>query len=206
VHAVQSDSQSLEIVTQSPQPITPGDNFTLPLVANGAFPPYTWHRIEGQLPPGLKLHPHMGTISGVPTTPGEYHFKLLVTDSSVPHHQAQRDFTIVVVAGVSLDWKEAPKVQGAAILGSAVVINETGHPLDLTVVVVAVNAAGRATALGYQHFTLAGQTSSPEIPFSSSPGLGTYYVRADAAAHRPSGHRIYRASKQSENNLQVTQF
>jgi Putative Ig domain len=206
VHAAQSDPQSLDIVTQSPQTIVAGESFNLPLVAHGGFSPYTWTRMAGQLPSGLKLHPHVGTITGVATTPGEYHFTLAVTDSNIPHQQAQRDFTIIVVAGITLDWKQPPKVQGTSISGSAVVTNQTGHPVDLTVIVVAVNSIGRATALGYQHFTLAAQTSSPEIPFSSSPGPGTYYVRADAAAHRKSGHPIYRASKQTESKLEVIQF
>jgi Putative Ig domain len=204
-HAAQSDPQSLEIVTQSPQTVVAGESFNLPLVAHGGFPPYTWSRITGELPPGLKLHLHKG-FTGVPTTPGEYHFTLAVTDSNIPHQQVQRDFTIIVIAGLTIDWKQPPKVQGNTISGSAVVTNQTGHPLDLTVIVVAVNAIGRATALGYQHFTLAAQNSSPEIPFASSPGPGTYYVRADAAAHRKSGHHIYRASKQTESKLDVTQF
>jgi Putative Ig domain len=204
-HAAQSDSRALEIVVQSPQTIVAGENFNFPLVAQRGFAPYNWHRVEGDLPPGLKLQPHKGAISGVPTTPGEYHVKLAVTDSNIPHQQAQRDLTIIVIAGLTIDWKQPPKVQGNTISGSVVVANQTGHAVDLTVIVVAVNSIGRATALGYQHFTLATQTSSPEIPFGSSPGMGTYTVRADAAAHRKSGHYIFRASKQT-SNLQVTQF
>jgi hypothetical protein len=204
-HAARGDTQSLEIVTQSPQTVVAGENFNLPLVAQGGIPPYNWSRIAGELPPGLKLHLHKG-FTGAPTIPGEYHFTLGVSDSNVPHQQVQREFTIIVVAGLTVDWKQPPKVQGTTISGSAVVTNQSGHPVDLTVIVVAVNGIGRATTLGYQHFTLAAQTSSPEIPFASSPGPGTYYVRADAAAHRKSGHHIYRASKQTETKLEVTQF
>jgi len=204
--SAQSNQQSLEIVLQSPQTTVAEDSFNLALVAHGGFLPYTWSLIEGQLPPGLKMHPHKGTITGVATTPGEYHFKLAVADSTIPHQQAQRDLTIIVVAGIRLDWKQPPRVQDTTISGSAVVTNQTGHTIDLTVIVVAVNSIGRATALGYQHFTLAAQAASPEIPFSSSPGPGTYFVRADAAAHRKSGHPIYRVSKQTDAKLEVTQF
>ena len=206
-NASQSDSQSLAIAVQSPQTIVAGENVSLPLVAQGGFTPYTWSRTAGELPPGLKLQPHKGAISGVATTPGEYHFTLAVADSTVPHQlQVQRDLTVIVIAGLAIDWKEPPKVQGNAISGSAVVSNQTGHSLDVTVIVVAVNKTGRATALGYQHFALAAQTSSPVIPFGSSPGMGTYTVRADAAAHRKSGHHIFRASKQTPSNLEITQF
>lgn len=205
-HASQSNQPSLQIIGPPPQTVIAGENFNFSLVAQGGYAPYTWSLTEGNLPLGLKLHPHKGVISGVPTTPGEYHFKLAVADSNVPQQQVQRDMTVMVIAGLTIDWKEPPKVQGNAISGSAVVSNQTGHSLDVTVVVVAVNKIGRATALGYQHFSLASQKSSPVIPFSSSPGMGTYFVRADAAAHRKSGQHIFRASKQTPSTLEITQF
>jgi hypothetical protein len=76
-----------------------------------------------------------------------------------------------------------------------VVANHTGQPAELTVVVVAVNQIGRATALGYQHFTIQANAEQ-EIPFGSSPGPGTYMVRADAVAAFTTRH-ILRAHKQT---------
>ena len=111
-----------------------------------------------------------------------------------------------MIAGLAVDWKEPPAVHGNSISGSAVVTNETGVDFDLTVVIVAVNEIGRATALGYQHFKLAAQSTSPVIPFGSSPGLGTYYVRVDAVAHQPTHHYVYRANKQTPDSIKVTQF
>lgn len=182
-----------------------GRNFNLPLVATGGSAPYTWQLVEGQLPPGLKLHPHKGDISGTPTTAGEYHFTIAVADSGAPPSQVQRVMTITVIAGLSIDWKEDPKVQGNTLSGSVVVTNHTGQDFDLTVVVVGVNSIGRATTLGYQHFTLAGDNSSPVIPFGSSPGQGSYVVHADAVAHHPGSHHIYRARKQTSETLAITQ-
>jgi Putative Ig domain len=182
-----------------------GSNFTFPLVATGGSAPYTWHLVEGQLPPGLKLHPHKGEISGTPTTPGEYHFTVAVADYGAPPLQAQRAVTVTVIAGLTIDWKQSPKVQGTTLSGSVVVTNQTRQSFDLTVVVVAVNSIGRATALGYQHFLLAAEKSSPVIPFGSSPGPGTYVVHADAIAHHPSGHHVYRARKQTSEPLPITQ-
>ncbi len=205
-HASQGDPRPLEIIQQSPQTAVAGESFTLPMVAQGGFAPYTWSRVEGELPPGLKLHAHKGIISGVPTTPGEYRCTLAVADSSVPQEQVQRELTIIVIAGLTIDWKQPPAVQGTTISGSVVVSNQTGHSLDVTVIVVAVNSIGRATALGYQHLKLAAEESSPVIPFSAAPGPERYTVRADAAAHRKSGHYIFRASKQTADTLQVTQF
>ena len=182
-----------------------GSNFSFPLVATGGSSPYSWRLVDGQLPPGLKLHPHSGTISGVPSAAGEYRFTIAVADASVPQIQVQRAVTITVIAGLTIGWRQPPKVQGTTISGSAVVTNQTGQDFDLTVVVVAVNSIGRATTLGYQHFTLAGEKSSPVIPFSSAPGPGRYVIHADAVAHHPGGHHIYRARKQTSEPLPITE-
>jgi hypothetical protein len=197
---------TLQITALPSQGVVAGQNYTLPLAATGGSTPYTWSLIQGVLPPGLKLHPHTGKISGMATTPGEYHFTLQVVDATVPSLQAQRELTIQVIAGLTIQWKETPAVHGTAVSGSAIVTNQTANDFDLTVVIVAVNKIGRATTLGYQHFKLAAQTSSPVIPFGSSPGPGTYYVRADAVAHRTGHQHVYRSSLQTSDGIQVTQF
>ncbi len=193
----------LVVTTPGPSSAIVGSNFNFPLVATGGSAPYTWRLVDGQLPPGLKLHAHSGVISGVPTTAGEYSFAIAAADTSVPTLQAQRAVTITVIAGLAIDWKQYPKVQGTALSGSVVVTNQTGQDFDLTVVVVAVNSIGRATTLGYQHFTLAAQKSGTVIPFGSAPGPGTYVVHADAVAHHPGGHHIFRARKQTTDPLPI---
>ncbi len=182
-----------------------GRSFNLPLVATGGAAPYSWHLVDGQLPPGLKLHPRPGMISGVPATAGEYRFTVAVADSSAPPLQVQRVMTISVIAGLTIEWKRYPNVQGTTLSGSVVVTNEAGQDLDLTVVVVAVNSIGRATTLGYQHITLAAEQPGTVVPFSTSPGLGTYVVHADAVAHHPGSHHIYRARQQTLQPLPINQ-
>jgi Putative Ig domain len=204
--ALQNDPVSLQIGVESPQTIVAGESFNFPLVAHGGAAPYTWSRTDGDLPPGLRLLHHKGVIDGVPTTPGEYRFNLSVTDSNVPHQQVQREITIKVIAALTIDWKQPPAVQGNTLSGSAVVTNQTGHSLDVTVIIVAVNAIGRATSLGYQRFILPAQSASPVIPFGTSPGPGAYTVRVDAVAHRKSGHPIFRVSKQTSGTLAITQL
>ncbi len=199
-------AQTLQIQALPAQGAIVGESLVLPLQVTGGTAPYTWRLASGQLPPGCKLHPHTARISGVPDAAGDYRFTVAVTDSSIPRLQAQREMTIHVIAGLTIDWKEAPKVQGNTISGSAIVSNETLEEFDLTVIVVAVNQIGRATTLGYQHIKLAAQSTSQVIPFSSAPGLGTYYVRADAVAHRPGRHPSYRASKQTSDSMNVAQF
>jgi hypothetical protein len=195
----------LVITAQAHASAVVGRNFSFPLTATGGVAPYTWSLAEGQLPPGLKLHPHQGVISGVPSAAGEYRFTIAVADSSVPALHTQRAVTITVFAGLTIDWKQYPNVQGNTLSGSVVVTNQTGQDLDLTVIVVAVNEIGRATTLGYQHFTLAANQADPVISFSGSPGLGTYVVHADAVAHHPGSHHIYRARKQTSQPLPITQ-
>lgn len=201
-----ADQQAGLVIAAPPSAsILVGRNFNFPLTATGGTAPYSWHLADGQLPPGLKLHPHPGAISGVPTAAGEYRFTVAAADSGAPRLQAQRAVTISVIAGLTIEWKQYPSVQGATLSGSVVVTNQAGQDLDLTVVVVAVNSIGRATTLGYQHFTLAGGQPSLVIPFSSSPGLGAYVVHADAIAHHPGSQLIYRARKQTSSQLQITQ-
>jgi hypothetical protein len=195
----------LVITAQPPSSAIVGRSFSFLLAATGGAAPYSWRLVDGQLPPGLKLHPHPGAISGVPATAGEYRFTVAVADSSAPRLQVQLVMTISVIAGLTIEWKQYPNVQGTNLSGSVVITNQTGQDFDLTVVVVAVNDIGRATTLGYQHFTLAGEQPGPVVPFSSSPGMGTYVVHADAIAHHPGGHHTYRARKQTSQPLPITQ-
>ena len=187
-----------------PQGALVGQDYTLPLTTTGGITPYTWSVVGGELPPGLRIQQHKGNIVGTPTTAGIYHFTVAVADSSIPQLQLKRDFNIQVIEGLTVSWQDAPAVHGNKISGSAVVSNHTGDEFVLTVIVVAVNQIGRATALGYQHFKLAGGSTSPVIPFGSSPGMGTYYVRIDAVAHRTGKKHIFRSNKQTSATLTVS--
>ncbi len=199
-------SQELQIHAPSTEGAVLGQNYSMPLVAGGGTQPYTWHVAAGNLPPGLRLHSPTGRISGVPTTPGEYRFTVAVADSSIPRMTIRRELTIRVIVGLAVIWQEEPKVQGNRITGSAVVSNQTAEDFDLTVVIVAVNQIDRATTLGYQHFQIPALSNSQVIPFGSSPGPGTYYVRLDAVGHHAGHHHTYRASLQTTNSITVTQF
>ncbi len=199
-------TQELQLQAPPPQGAVVGQAYSLPVTATGGIMPYTWKLVAGDLPPGLRIQRHKGAIVGTPTTTGTYHFTIAVVDSSIPQQELRRDFNIQVIEGLALEWKDVPAAHGNKISGSAEVTNQTGEDFVLTVLVVAVNEIGRATALGYQHFKLAAGASSPVIPFGSNPGLGTYYVRIDATAHRPGKKHIFRASKQTSADLKVSQL
>lgn len=197
----------LTIATASLPNAEAGIPYQVSLQAHGGVNPYTWQLAEGShLPPGLHLHQHSGHLSGIPATAGVYHFTLTLSDVNAPPSQVQHEFTLAVTAGLTLEWKHPPKVSGAWIAGSAIVDNHTDQSANLTVIIVAVNQFGRATALGYQHFTIPPQ-GEQEIPFGANPGPGSYRVRGDAIAHFPAGKITLRAHKQTgEGELVVQQI
>jgi hypothetical protein len=182
--------------------VTVGSDVNLKIAVTGGAPPLTWKVSAGKLPPGLELDAKSGCICGRPTVPGTYRFEVSVTDSSGPAMQIQREFTLVVSGALSIDWKRRPAVHGQSIDGSVIVSNLTKQDVTLTVIVMAVNQIGRATALGYQEFTL-GAGADQVIPFGSSPGPETYIVHADAVGEVASTNSIYRARKQTTDPLVI---
>lgn len=50
--------------------------------STGGASPYTWKIVSGALPPGLTLGASTGTISGLPTKPGNYSFTVSVSDGA----------------------------------------------------------------------------------------------------------------------------
>jgi hypothetical protein len=196
---------TLSFSTASLPAATAGMHYSVPLQGTGGVSPYRWQLANGShLPPGLHLNEHGGGLSGTPTQAGDYRFTVVLSDVNAPPGHVQREFTLSVVAGLTIEWKTPPKVSGTQIAGSLVVANHTGQPANLTVIVVAVNQIGRATALGYQHFTIEAGAQQ-EIPFGSSPGPGTYVVRADAIAHFTTGKTTLRAHKQTREGEVVIQ-
>jgi hypothetical protein len=192
----------LSITTTTLPSISAGSNVRLKINVTGGAQPLIWSVTGGKLPPGLKLNATRGLISGVPTAPGTFRFELSVMDSSVPMMQVQREFTLMVTSALGIEWKQPPAVHGDTIDGSVIVTNYTRQDFTLTVIVMAVNQIGRATALGYQEFTLR-SGGEQVIPFGSGPGPGTYIVHADAVAEVPSTNSIYRARKQTGTSLVI---
>jgi len=200
-------SGPLTIQTASLPTAAAGISYTALLQASGGLSPYTWELAAGEhLPPGLRLRRHAGQLVGTPTKPGEYRFTLKLSDVNAPPAHIQREFKLVVVAGLTVEWSKPPHVSDTSIAGSLIVANHTDQAASLTVMVVAVNQIGRATALGYQHFTIQPQAEQ-EIPFGAEPGPGSYLVRVDAVAHFPGGKTTLRASKQTpDGGLVVSQI
>jgi hypothetical protein len=203
-------AQNLPPTQSAPAPQAIKERLTLPQAARGeayynrlgvrtaGSPPWTWRLTAGRLPPGLTLG-RDGVVSGTPTSAGDYRFTAGATDSAKPPRVVQLDVLLAVRDPLSLAWQQEPAVadrNGKGIFGSLVVANNSSATMDLTVIIVAVNETGRATALGYQHFPFApGRTQT--IPFGSTLPRGTYLVHADAVGEVARTNTILRTRQQS---------
>jgi len=172
------------------------------LGVQGGVAPFRWMLESGSLPPGMDLAPN-GVVSGTPRLVGDFPFTATVSDSSTPPHQINQSLVLRVVAPLMAKWLRPPTVNGLRVEGSVEVSNQTGDDFDLTEVVVAVNDIGRATVLGYQHFTLEKNTLNYEIPFSETPGPGTYQINVDVIAEIPDLDVIHHARLVGSHPLQV---
>lgn len=175
-----------------PNPTT-GVNYYQEIRLEGGTAPYTW-KVVGNLPPGISFDAPSATFTGVPTQAGSFLFRLTATDAT--GHSATRAYTLhVVEGGIAISWTKAPGVENGRISGEVEITNSGTEPFDLTFICVAVNEIGRATALGYQRFTL--PPGSQRIPFGSTLPRGTYVVHADAVGEIARSRTIRRARLQT---------
>ncbi|MGH9528962.1 MAG: putative Ig domain-containing protein [Terriglobales bacterium] len=165
--------------------------YRLEVHAEGGITPLKWSLTSGALPAGIQLEPD-GVLSGVPTQTGEFSFSATLTDSGIPRQHITQEFNLLVVTPLVVRWSRPPKVTATRVDGAIKVSNQTGEDFDLTMVVLAVNENGRATAIGYQHFPLKRNTLDFEIPFGESLPYGAYNVNVDVIAEVASISSIFR--------------
>jgi len=110
-----------------------------------------------------------------------------------------------VVAPLVVEWSKKPKVTGHRFEAAIRVSNQTGEDFDFTVIALAVNESGRATAVGYQHFTLKKDTDEFEIPFAENLPQGAYDLSVDAVGEVASTSTIFRARLAPAEKVQVVQ-
>jgi len=199
----------LSLAAHPPETALIGRPFRLQLEASGGVASYGWQVADGSgpLPPGLQLDARSGLISGIPTAAGSFSVRVVVTDSANPPATDTQSFIIEVPDALLLEWKQAPHASKEGIAGSVVVSNQTGHTIDLTVIIVAVNEVGKAFALAEQHFSLTAESDSPAIPFGADNVLpfGKYTIHADAVGEVASENQIYRTRKKTADDFVIKQ-
>jgi len=194
----------LTIADEALPSLDPGVEGRIPLTARGGVPPYHWSVTAGNLPEGISLTSE-GVLIGRPTTLGKFAYTVTVEDSARPANRISKELQTVVSASLVLEWLRPPQVRGDRIDGAVQISNGTNDDFDLTFIIVAINEIGRATALGYQHFTLKAGTANFQIPFGQTLPHGAYIVHADAVAEIPARNRILRRLLETPAPLPVTQ-
>ncbi len=172
--------------------------------APGGITPLRWEVTNGSLPEGVELASD-GTVSGAPTEVDSFVFVVTVTDSGRPVASKKKEYTLEVVAPLVVEWSKKPKITGHRLEAAIRVSNQTGQDFDFTVIALAVNEDGRATAVGYQHFTLKKDTDEFEIPFAENLPQGNYDLNVDAVGEVASTNTIVRARLAPTGKLQVVQ-
>jgi hypothetical protein len=174
------------------------------LKAQGGVTPLRWSLTRGELPAGLTLSED-GVLSGTASKAGSATFVVTISDNNKPPQERSQEFTIRVAAPLLVEWSRPPKVNGQRIEGAIKVTNDTEDDFDLTEVVMAVNEIGRATAIGYQRFTLKKGTGEFEIPFSENLPFGSYQLNVDVVAEVAETNSIYRSRLAPAERIAVQQ-
>jgi hypothetical protein len=174
------------------------------LEARGGITPLRWELTEGTPPAGIVLG-RDGLLSGAPTETGEFRFTVTLTDSGRPAAQRNQQLVLTVVAPLMAQWGRYPKVTGHRLEGSIIVSNQTEQDFDLTVIVMAVNEIGRATAIGYQRIALKKNAAAIEIPFGENLPQGSYELNVDAVAEVAATNSIYRARLVPKERFQIVE-
>jgi hypothetical protein len=166
------------------------DQYSARLDATGGIGPYSWHKVSGSLPRNLELR-DFGLIEGVVNEWGTFEIVLEATGHGGTRSKPKR-LTLSVEPPLTAVWSRKSQVNGQQIDGSIKVSNTTGRDFDLTFVVLAVNDIGRATAIGYQHFSLKKNTRDMELPFGGTPSPGSYDVNVDVVGEELGSKKIFR--------------
>jgi hypothetical protein len=173
------------------------------LEAQGGILPLRFEVTAGSPAEGIDLADD-GVLSGVPTEVGSFHFVVIITDSGKPARQQRRELTLDVVAPLLVQWSKKPTVTGRRVEAAIKVSNQTGQDFDFTLIALAVDQNGRATAVGYQHFPLRKNTDQLEIPLAENLARGLYDLHVDAVGEVEATNTIYRGRLAGEK-LQVLQ-
>lgn len=93
---------------------TVGTSYSDWVSVSGGTSPYTWKKLSGSVPPGLKLtySGTRATLSGTPTNAGTYTFTLKVTDKN--GYKTTKTFTIVIEPKIIISYTFKNGLAGAS--------------------------------------------------------------------------------------------
>ena len=189
--SAQQPAPSAEVtVTTKDLPAGLWNHYSFKLQATGGVGPYTWHLLSGKLPRKLEFR-DFGVIEGTIDEQGTFELTLEAVDRAGARSKPKK-LTLAVEPPLTATWSHKAQVDGRRIDGSIKVSNTSGRDFDLTFDVLAVNEIGRATAIGYQHFTLKKNTRDMELPFGDTLSRGDYVVNIDVVGEELTSTMIFR--------------
>jgi len=173
--------------------------YSFRLETNEGTESLNWRAAGGALPHNLQLREH-GTIEGDVNELGTFDLTVIAVGRRGVASKPKR-LTLEVEPALKADWMRKSQVNGNRIDGSIKVSNTTGRDFDLTFDVLAVNEIGRATAIGYQHFTLKKNAQNMELPFGDILPPGSYVVNIDVVAEEPESRMIFRTRMAAQQTI-----
>ncbi len=87
---------------------------------NGGVAPLVYSLSSGALPNGLSLNTSTGGISGIPTAPGSFNFKITITDNNLDYTKS--DFTIVINQQMALTTISLPDGTPSSVYSQALTL------------------------------------------------------------------------------------
>jgi hypothetical protein len=154
---------------------TVGTPYSSIIAATGGTQPYSWSISTGSLPSGLTLSGTSGSISGTPTSAGQFSFTVKVTDSSSPPQTSTQALEISVSASnAGIDILNP--VNSTTVSGSVIVSGTASGSTAIQSVEISINGEPYTPASGTTNWSFWWDTTSV------ANGPATVTVQATDAA------------------------
>jgi hypothetical protein len=148
----QASAQSAERISiQTALPnASVGSSYLEVLSVSGGLAPYRFVVSQGELPPGLVLNPQTGSISGIPTQPGNFAFTIAVTGDPIGA-SGVRSYTVTVTpcvkcVTVQISPADPSVAAGGKVQFAAVVSNTSNTAVTWSASAGSISSNGLFTA------------------------------------------------------------